>query len=313
MKYCFDIDDTICKGGVPYEDATPYPKVVNRINELYESGDHIIISTSRGYWSGKDWYSFTKNQLDEWGVKYHDLVVGVKPGVDIFVDDKSIPKIKHVMAIGAHPDDIEFGCGGTLLKHKKQGDKVIYVCMTDTESTDATTGKVIRSKQELKSESKCAAEVLQVDAIHYLPFQDLHVPFSFESVSKLEKLIKEYEIDTVYTHWAGDSNQDHIATFKTSMAAARYIQNVYCYEQIPIPRQTENPMNINYYVNIDTTFEDKIRASECHKSQFKKYKQVGFDVSENLEIMAKYRGIQSNCKYAEGFHIVKKVENDYPR
>ena len=65
MKYCFDIDDTICKGGVPYEDATPYPKVVNRINELYESGDHIIISTSRGYWSGKDWYSFTKNQRND--------------------------------------------------------------------------------------------------------------------------------------------------------------------------------------------------------------------------------------------------------
>ena len=132
---------------------------------------------------------------------------------------------------------------------------LVQASFIDTEAEtaviiDATTGKVIRSKQELKSESKCAAEVLQVDAIHYLPFQDLHVPFSFESVSKLEKLIKEYEIDTVYTHWAGDSNQDHIATFKTSMAAARYIQNVYCYEQIPIPRQTENPMNINYYVNI---------------------------------------------------------------
>ena len=127
----------------------------------------------------------------------------------------------------------------------------------------------------------------------------------------MEKLIKEYEIDTIYTHWAGDSNQDHIATFRTTMEAARYVPNVYCYEQIPIPRQSENPMNINYFVDIDTTFDQKIVSAECHKSQFEKYKQVGFDVSKNLKLMAQYRGIQANCEYAEGFHIIKKVENDY--
>ena len=221
--------------------------------------------------------------------------------------------MKHIMAIGAHPDDIEFGCGGTLLKHKKRGDKVIYVCMTDTQSVDKTTGKVIRSHEQLKKETQCAADELGVDEVHYLPFIDLNVPFNLESVSELEKLIKKYEIDTIYTHWAGDSNQDHIATFRTTMAAARYIPNVYCYEQIPIPRQSENPMNINYFVDIDTTFEQKIKAAECHQSQYTKYSKAGFDVSKNLKTMALYRGIQANCTYAEGFHIIKKVENDYPR
>ena len=311
MKYCFDIDNTICSGGVPYEEAKPFPKVVKRINELYDEGHHIIISTSRGHWSGENWLEFTKQQLDEWGVKYHKIQVGQKPGVDVFVDDKSIPKMKHVMAVGAHPDDIEFGCGGTLLKHKKRGDKVIYVCMTDTQSVDKTTNKVIRSHKQLKDETQCAADALGVDEIHYLPFEDLNVPFSLESVSELEKLIKKYEIDTIYTHWTGDSNQDHIATFKATRAAARYVPNVYCYEQIPIPRLSENLMSINYYVNIDTTFDQKIVAAECHKSQFKKYKEVGFDVTENLTTLAKYRGIQACCKYAEGFQIIKKVENDY--
>ena len=100
----------------------------------------------------------------------------------------------NIMAIGAHPDDIEFGCGGTLINHKEFGDKVIYVCMTDTESVDATKGKVIRSESELKSETQCAADVLGVDNIFYLPFKDLHVPFSFDSVSRLETLIKQYQI-----------------------------------------------------------------------------------------------------------------------
>ena len=210
--------------------------------------------------------------------------------------------MKKIMAIGAHPDDIEFGCSGTLVKHREQGDFVVYVCMTSTPSVDATTGKTIRSGVELKNEVECATETLGINVVEFLQFKDLHVPFSFDSVSSLEKLIKKYEIDTIYTHWAGDSNQDHIATFKTTMAAARYVSNVFCYEQIPIPRHTENPMTINYYSDITDTFDTKI------KSQYKKYKAAGFDVSKNLEIMAQYRGIEANCKYAEGFNIIKKVE-----
>ena len=213
----------------------------------------------------------------------------------------------NVMAIGAHPDDIEFGCGGTLIKHKDNGNKVIYVCMTDTESVDATEDKVIRTQSQLKSETQCAADILGVDRIHYLPFKDLHVPFSFDSVSELEKLIKEYEIDIIYTHWSGDSNQDHISTFKTTMAAARYVKNIYCYEQIPIPRHTDNPMRVNSYTDISRSFDLKIKAAECHQSQFKKYEAAGFDVSENLTTLAKFRGIQANCKYAEGFQVIKQV------
>ena len=213
----------------------------------------------------------------------------------------------NIMAIGAHPDDIEFGCGGTLINHKEFGDKVIYVCMTDTESIDATKGKVIRSESQLKSETQCAADILGVDNIFYLPFKDLHVPFSFDSVSRLETLIKQYNVDTIYTHWSGDSNQDHISTFKTTMAAARYVKNIYCYEQIPIPRHTDNPMRVNSYTDISRSFDLKIKAAECHQSQFKKYKAAGFDVSENLTTLAKFRGIQSNCHFAEGFQVIKQV------
>ena len=179
--------------------------------------------------------------------------------------------------------------------------------MTDTESVDATQGKVIRTESQLKSETQCAADILGVDRIFYLPFKDLHVPFSFESVSQLETLIKQYQTDTIYTHWSGDSNQDHISTFKTTMAAARYVKNIYCYEQIPIPRHTDNPMRVNSYTDISRSFDLKIKAAECHQSQFKKYEAAGFDVSENLKTLAKFRGIQANCKYAEGFQVIKQV------
>lgn len=212
-----------------------------------------------------------------------------------------------IMAIGAHPDDIEFGCGGTLLKHKLKGDFVVYVCMTNTESVDGTTNTIIRTSEENKSEVLSASKILKCNAVEFLPFKDLNVPFNFKSISALESLIKKYNIDTVYTHWAGDANQDHISTFKTTMAAARYVPKVYCYEQIPIPRMSENQMDINYYVDITDTFDNKILASLCHESQIKKYKQQGFEVKENLETLAKFRGIQAKCTYAEAFKIIKQV------
>jgi len=215
--------------------------------------------------------------------------------------------MKRVLAIGAHPDDIEFGVGGTLLKHKLNGDFTVYLCMTSTESVDGTTGQIIRTAEENQKEVRCAAKILKVNAVEFLPFTDLKVPFTFETVSGIESYIKKYEIDTVYTHWAGDANQDHIATFKATMAAARYVPNVFCYEQIPIPRQSANQMTTNYYVDITDTFVDKIKASECHQSQIIKYNKAGFDVPENLKTLARFRGIQARCKYAEAFQVIKQV------
>jgi LmbE family N-acetylglucosaminyl deacetylase len=213
---------------------------------------------------------------------------------------------RNILAIGAHPDDVEFGCSGTLLKHSKCGDNVTVLVMTNGVSTDGVTGKTIRSEEEFVGETTIAAERMHAN-LRLLDFQDLHVPFSFESVSGIEKVIRELDVDVLYTHWAGDSNQDHIATYKASIAAARYVKNVYCYEQIPIPRHTENEMKCTLYNDITDVFEEKMHVVESHFSQLKKYAVAGFDVKKNLEVLARYRGIQAGVKYAEAFQVIKTV------
>ena len=215
--------------------------------------------------------------------------------------------MKKVLAIGAHPDDIEFGCGGTLIKHYLQGDHIHYLCMTSGQSIDGVSGEVLRTSEQHEIEVNKAIDILGCNTVKRADFKDLHIPFSFESVNVIEKEIKKHNIDTIYTHWAGDANQDHIAVFKSTMAAARYIPNVFCYEQIPVPRMSENQMDINYYVNIDNEFINKIKASLCHQSQIVKYKSHGFNVEENLTTLAKFRGIQAGCKYAEAFKTIKQV------
>jgi ribonucleotide monophosphatase NagD (HAD superfamily) len=89
MKYCFDIDGTICSAGCEYKDAEPYDQVIDKINELYDGGHHIQFFTSRGTMSGEDWSEFTTNQLAAWGVMYHELTLG-KPHYDLFVDDRAV-------------------------------------------------------------------------------------------------------------------------------------------------------------------------------------------------------------------------------
>jgi glycerol-3-phosphate cytidylyltransferase len=92
MKYCFDLDETICltPSDRNYFEAIPYIKVINTINKLYDEGHEITIFTARGSTSKIDYNDLNVNQLNTWGVKYHHLIDKGKPSYDLFVDDKAI-------------------------------------------------------------------------------------------------------------------------------------------------------------------------------------------------------------------------------
>lgn len=97
MRYCFDIDGTICdtpnneKGKPDYPNAKPIPYMIDRVNQLYDEGNYIILMTARGRGSGIDQSEITKMQLSKWGLKYHELEpMFHKPNADLFIDDKGI-------------------------------------------------------------------------------------------------------------------------------------------------------------------------------------------------------------------------------
>jgi glycerol-3-phosphate cytidylyltransferase len=114
MRYCFDIDGTLCYtpnnylGKPDYVNAKPFPFMVKEVNRLYDEGHYIIMQTARGKGSGIDHTKLTKTQLSEWGYKYHELFpMFCKPTADIFVDDKAVnvedwvasqPKVKGIVA-----------------------------------------------------------------------------------------------------------------------------------------------------------------------------------------------------------------------
>ena len=92
MRYCVDIDGTICTltpDPKTYEDAEPWYDRIETINKLYDEGHHIKYWTARGSVTGIDWLETTADQLDEWGCQYHELSVGEKPDYDLLICDKT--------------------------------------------------------------------------------------------------------------------------------------------------------------------------------------------------------------------------------
>lgn len=218
--------------------------------------------------------------------------------------------MKNILAIGAHPDDVEFGCFGTLKKHIQKGDKVIICLMSNSTVKDATTNKYTRKQDESIKEAECAAKNIGAELI-MLNYQDTEIPFNSDSVKQLEKIINNNNIDIIYTHWGGDTHQDHINTLNATLAASRMVNNVLCYEQVPLPRVCRNYPIANYYVDITDTIEDKINSCKCHNSQIEKYNKMGIDMLDNLVTLAKFRGTQCNIKYAEAFNVLKIVKNEF--
>ena len=96
MRWVFDLDGTICdteyklgKDGLEYVKSTPKQDVIDKVNVLYDQGEHITIFTARGSVHVRDWRPETEKQLLDWGVRYTELRFG-KPGGEIYVDDRTI-------------------------------------------------------------------------------------------------------------------------------------------------------------------------------------------------------------------------------
>ena len=207
---------------------------------------------------------------------------------------------RSILAVGAHADDVEIGCGGTVAQHVKKGDNVIILIVAESSYTDYK-GRVLRSIEEGVNEEENATKVIGAKLIN-LGFKTKNIPYSPESIEAINRIIDDYNIDTIYTHWYHDTHQDHKRTTQSVLSAGRYVPNILMYEpEYPAGRSYIGFRN-QYYVDIASTFEIKMDALKCHKSQVKKY---GVTFLEAVEARARHRGYEVRSKYAECFEIVR--------
>jgi LmbE family N-acetylglucosaminyl deacetylase len=200
----------------------------------------------------------------------------------------------NIVAIGAHPDDIEIGTGGAITLHRYQGDNVRFLFIT--------RGGELSDPDRREREAEEAASVLDVEDIHFLDFTDTSIPYDNQLIKEIEDHVSEFDTDRVYIHGEEDTHQDHRKAALASVAATRNIHEVLAFES-PSTRPSFAPQ---YYIPFsEEILKRKIRSIRTHKSQReKKYLEA-----EAMKGLARFRGRQANTRYAEAFQVIRITEN----
>lgn len=201
---------------------------------------------------------------------------------------------RSVLAIGAHPDDVELGCGATLLAHVAAGDAVTVLVMTGGENGPGDKGgpTVRRAEQE------AAVRVLGA-RLRWGGLVDCAVTADAATVAVVERVIAEVDADVVYVHAPEDSHQDHRAVTAATLAAARRLSRVVHYQ---------SPSSLSFspsvFVDVTAFLSGKLAALRAHASQVEASAMVQPDA---VVAAARYWGSQARVGYAEAFAPTRMV------
>ncbi|MES2201531.1 MAG: PIG-L deacetylase family protein [candidate division FCPU426 bacterium] len=197
-----------------------------------------------------------------------------------------------ILAIGAHPDDIEIGCAGTLIKLARAGHAVHLAIMT--EGSVGGPGAIRRKEQER------AARLFKARSISWLGYQDTRVPVDREAIDKLDKVLNLVKPDVVFANHAEDTHQDHRNTSAVVLSATRNLPNVLFFE---VP--TSVGFQPDVFVDISGELKAKYAALRLHRSQLDKVNVAAHNILECARSMASFRGFQGRVKAAEGFKALR--------
>ena len=224
----------------------------------------------------------------------------------------------NVLAIVAHPDDMEFCCAGTLAKCVKRGDRVIC-CHVSSGSLGSVTIPPEELRPMRAQEAKNAGALAGIEVISG-GFDDLEIyDNNKEARDKIVDIIRYANPDFIITHYPEDYMADHTAvsrlTFDASFAATLTNYTDYCHKYsdpngepaklCPIyymPDEGGFKSNPTEYVDITNEIDLKIEMLKCHKSQIDWLNDHdGTDSIDQIKLVAKFRGMQCGVEYAEAF------------
>jgi LmbE family N-acetylglucosaminyl deacetylase len=199
-----------------------------------------------------------------------------------------------ILAVGAHPDDIELGCGGTIRAASCAGKRVIAVFLTKGEKSGNPTTRSMESKEALA--------ILGVKEVYFGDFPDAEIPNSSKVIDFLEDFFKSTRPETVLTHTVNDVHQDHRQVAWQSMSAFRNAPRLLAYET---PRATGS-FSPAYFIDISNHVQKKWEALKCHESQ----RQKRYLAYESMVNLSTFRGSQVSLSAAEAFEVIRYVETN---
>ena len=215
-----------------------------------------------------------------------------------------------ILGIAPHPDDETLGCGGTLLKHKNNGDVIYWMIVTNMQPGDGWSESKVQKRKK---------EIDQVSAMYGFektfnlgfPTRRLDsIPYN-ELIAKISDIIKELEPSIVYLPNRSDIHTDHKKTFNAVMSSckdfrASFIKRILMYECLSetefAPAHTECVFIANVFIDVSEYFQRKLEilkayASEVMASPFPRS-------IETVTSLARYRGSRIGKDYAEAFYLL---------
>jgi LmbE family N-acetylglucosaminyl deacetylase len=198
----------------------------------------------------------------------------------------------NILAIGAHPDDIEIGCGGLLIKAARLGHNVYLYTLTQGEAGGNPKERVAESEQSSKI---IGARSLWIDN-----FQDTKLDLSSELINRIESFINKIQADIVITHSLSDIHHDHKAVAESTIEAGRLVSTILSYE-MPLTKRFKPQI----YYDISDVIDKKIELIRLFWSQQSRL----YLKAEAIKGLAQYRALQSRLNtavdFVEAYEVLK--------
>lgn len=220
-------------------------------------------------------------------------------------------KNKKILVIAAHPDDEILGCGGTIFKLKKNNRFKIIFLTNGVSARSKNKDKILKRKKECEKLFKYLK--IGKPTFFNLPDNQLDKLPLLKIVKEIEKVIKSFKPEIVFTHYENCLNIDHQIAYRATITACRPIKNVPVKKILSFEVLSSTEWGVfkkktfqpNYYFEIDKEIKNKIKAMKFYKSELKNYPHSRS--LKGIEALAKFRGISSGFKFAEGFMLVREL------
>jgi len=220
-------------------------------------------------------------------------------------------KKEKILVICAHPDDETLGLGGTLALHSKNGATIFVLIFATGQRGRSEKDKAIQKRME---QGKKACSILGVSKVNFFNYADQKldaIPI-VDLTKKIECAIEKFNPHVVYTHFWGDTNQDHRKLYEATLIAVRplpdsNIKRVICFET---PSSTEwaygqKVFTPNLFVKIDNFLNKKLKATKVYTKELRRYPHPRS--LKSIENRAKHWGSICGVRHAEAFYIVRDI------
>ena len=214
-----------------------------------------------------------------------------------------------ILVVAVHPDDETLGCGGTLLKHKANSDKIHWLICTNINKNH----KYYKNREK---EISKVSNFFNFDSVHNLQFETTKMDKynTSEIIEKISKVINKLKPNIIYLPFKEDVHTDHKKIFEASYNCTKsfrypFIKKIYMMETLSetefAPSIKKDSFVPNVFVDINKFMDKKIQIMKVYKSEIGNHP---FPRSvRSIKALASFRGSTSGCKFAESFMLLKEI------